>query len=92
VTYVSALLVGPLHLGLMQGAPAELSPPVTVTARTPFVETTACLAHLTPGPRAPCDGSAAIGTEAQVALYRRIRVVRRGGRRRGGPPKCVALR
>ena len=43
-------LVCPLHLGLMQGALAELRAPVTVTALTPFAETTACLAHLTPGP------------------------------------------
>ena len=43
-------LVCPLHLGLMQGALTELRAPVTVTALTPFAETTACLAHLTPGP------------------------------------------
>ena len=41
-------LVCPVHLGLMQGALTELRAPVTVTALTPFAETTACLAHLTP--------------------------------------------
>ena len=34
----------------MQGALAELRAPVTVTALIPFAETTACLAHLPPGP------------------------------------------
>ena len=43
-------LVCPVHLGLMQGALTELRAPITVTALTPFAETTACLAHLTPGP------------------------------------------
>ena len=43
-------LVCPLHLGLMQGALAELRAPITVTALIPFAEPTACLAHLTPGP------------------------------------------
>ena len=43
-------LVCPIHLGLMQGALSELRAPVTVTALIPFAETTACLAHLTPGP------------------------------------------
>ncbi len=41
-------LVCPLHLGLMQGALAELRAPITVTALAPFAETTACLAHLAP--------------------------------------------
>ncbi|MDN5929516.1 MAG: helix-turn-helix domain-containing protein [Pseudonocardia sp.] len=40
-------LVCPLHLGLMQGALAELGAPVGVTALEPFAEPTACLAHLT---------------------------------------------
>jgi hypothetical protein len=39
-----------MHFGLMQGALAELHAPVTVTTLTPFAETTACLAHLTPAP------------------------------------------
>lgn len=43
-------LVCPLHLGLMQGALAELGAPVTVTALEPFAEPAACLAHLTPSP------------------------------------------
>ncbi len=41
-------IVCPLHLGLMQGALSELRAPVAVTALEPFVDTTACLAHLTP--------------------------------------------
>ena len=43
-------LVCPVHLGLMQGALAELRAPVTVSALIPFAETTACLAHLAPAP------------------------------------------
>jgi len=43
-------LVCPVHLGLMQGALDELHAPVTVTALTPFAETTACLAYLAPAP------------------------------------------
>jgi predicted ArsR family transcriptional regulator len=43
-------LVCPVHLGLMQGALAELRAPVTVTALIPFAETTACLAHLASAP------------------------------------------
>ena len=43
-------LVCPLHLGLMQGALAELRAPITVTALIPFAEPTACLAHLARSP------------------------------------------
>ena len=43
-------LVCPLHLGLMQGALAELRAPITVSALAPFAEPTACLAHLAPIP------------------------------------------
>ena len=43
-------LVCPLHLGLMQGALAELRAPITVSALAPFAEPTACLAHLAPSP------------------------------------------
>jgi predicted ArsR family transcriptional regulator len=43
-------LVCAMHLGLMQGALAELRAPVTVTRLDPFAEPTACLAHLAPNP------------------------------------------
>lgn len=43
-------LVCAMHLGLMQGALAELRAPVTVTRLEPFAEPTACLAHLAPTP------------------------------------------
>lgn len=39
-------LVCRVHLGLMQGALAELRTPVTATGLTPFAEPGACLAHL----------------------------------------------
>lgn len=41
-------LVCPLHLGLMQGALAELDAPLTATRLEPFAEPHACLAHLAP--------------------------------------------
>ncbi|MFC4945157.1 helix-turn-helix transcriptional regulator [Pseudonocardia sp. GCM10023141] len=41
-------LVCPLHLGLMQGALAELHAPLAATGLEPFAEAGACLAHLTP--------------------------------------------
>lgn len=41
-------LVCPLHLGLMQGALAELGTPLTATGLEPFAEPDACLAHLAP--------------------------------------------
>jgi predicted ArsR family transcriptional regulator len=44
-------LVCALHLGLMQGALAELHAPVTVTDLEPFAEPTACVAHLAPSQR-----------------------------------------
>ncbi|MGV9991777.1 helix-turn-helix transcriptional regulator [Streptomyces sp. NPDC003374] len=40
-------LVCPLHLGLMQGALAELRAPLTANALEPFAEPDACMAHLT---------------------------------------------
>ncbi len=40
-------VVCPLHLGLMQGALAEMRAPVTVGRLEPFVEPNLCLAHLT---------------------------------------------
>ncbi|WP_030899671.1 helix-turn-helix transcriptional regulator [Streptomyces sp. NRRL F-5126] len=40
-------VVCPLHLGLMQGALAELRAPVEATRLEPFAEPDACLAHLT---------------------------------------------
>lgn len=45
-------LVCPIHLGLMQGALAELGAPLTATALEPFAEPDSCVAHLagtTPG-------------------------------------------
>ncbi|KUN31018.1 ArsR family transcriptional regulator [Streptomyces corchorusii] len=39
-------LVCPLHLGLMQGALAELGAPLTATALEPFAEPDSCVAHL----------------------------------------------
>lgn len=39
-------LVCPLHLGLMQGALAELGTPLAATRLEPFAEPDACLAHL----------------------------------------------
>ncbi|WP_371648880.1 helix-turn-helix transcriptional regulator [Streptomyces mirabilis] len=39
-------IVCPLHLGLMQGALAELRAPVEATRLEPFAEPDACLAHL----------------------------------------------
>ena len=39
-------IVCPLHLGLMQGALAELGAPVEATRLEPFAEPDACLAHL----------------------------------------------
>jgi predicted ArsR family transcriptional regulator len=41
-------LVCRVHLGLMQGALAELKAPVSVTSLVPFEEPDACLAHLAP--------------------------------------------
>lgn len=41
-------IVCPLHLGLMQGALAELRAPVSATRIEPFAEPGACLAHLAP--------------------------------------------
>ncbi|WP_103381654.1 helix-turn-helix transcriptional regulator [Pseudonocardia dioxanivorans] len=41
-------LVCRVHLGLMQGALAELKAPVSVTSLVPFEEPGACLAHLAP--------------------------------------------
>ncbi|MER5447518.1 helix-turn-helix domain-containing protein [Streptomyces sp. NPDC002764] len=46
-------LVCPLHLGLMQGALAELGAPLTATGLEPFAEPDACLAHLAPAPQQP---------------------------------------
>lgn len=43
-------LVCAMHLGLMQGALAELRAPVTVTRLEPFAEPAACLAHLAVSP------------------------------------------
>lgn len=40
-------LVCPLHLGLIQGALAELRSPIAATGLEPFAEPGACLAHLT---------------------------------------------
>jgi predicted ArsR family transcriptional regulator len=45
-------IVCPLHLGLMQGALAELEAPVEATRLEPFAEPGACLAHLTRSPAA----------------------------------------
>ncbi len=42
-------LVCPLHLGLMQGALAELKAPLTATGLEPFAEPDSCVAHLTRG-------------------------------------------
>jgi predicted ArsR family transcriptional regulator len=39
-------LVCPVHLGLMQGALAELRAPLTATALEPFAQPDVCLAHL----------------------------------------------
>lgn len=44
-------VVCPLHLGLMQGALAELDAPITVSRLEPFAEPAACLTHLTPSRR-----------------------------------------
>jgi hypothetical protein len=41
-------VVCPLHLGLMQGALAELRAPVAATRLEPFAEPDACVAHLAP--------------------------------------------
>jgi predicted ArsR family transcriptional regulator len=41
-------LVCTLHLGLMQGALAELGAPLTVTELRPFAEPDACMTHLKP--------------------------------------------
>jgi len=41
-------VVCPLHLGLMQGALAELDAPITVSSLQPFAKPSACLAHLAP--------------------------------------------
>jgi predicted ArsR family transcriptional regulator len=41
-------IVCPLHLGLIQGALAELRAPVEATRLEPFAEPNACLAHLAP--------------------------------------------
>lgn len=52
-------LVCSLHLGLMQGALAELDAPLTATALEPFAAPDSCVAHLAPvpsGPPAPDGG------------------------------------
>ena len=41
-------IICPLHLGLIQGAFAGLSSPVTATELTPFAESGACVVHLAP--------------------------------------------
>ncbi|MFF8594283.1 helix-turn-helix transcriptional regulator [Streptomyces sp. NPDC015220] len=46
-------LVCPLHLGLMQGALAELRAPLTATGLEPFAERDSCLAHLARSDGAP---------------------------------------
>jgi predicted ArsR family transcriptional regulator len=43
-------LVCPVHLGLMQGALAELRAPLAATGLEPFAEPDSCLAHLTARP------------------------------------------
>lgn len=43
-------VVCPLHLGLVQGALAELRAPVAAARLEPFAEPDACLVHLTPAP------------------------------------------
>lgn len=43
-------LVCRVHLGLMQGALAELKAPISVTSLVPFEEPDACMAHLVPAP------------------------------------------
>lgn len=45
-------IVCPLHLGLVQGALAELRAPVEATGLKPFAEPDACLAYLAPAPAA----------------------------------------
>lgn len=45
-------IVCPLHLGLMQGALAELDAPVEATRLEPFAEPGACVAHLARSPAA----------------------------------------
>lgn len=44
-----------LHLGLMQGALAELRTPVTAERLDPFVEPSLCIAHLGPADQARTD-------------------------------------
>ncbi|MGW4821281.1 helix-turn-helix transcriptional regulator [Streptomyces sp. NPDC004227] len=46
-------LVCPIHLGLMQGALAELRAPLVATGLEPFAEPDSCLAHLSTRPAAP---------------------------------------
>lgn len=46
-------IVCPLHLGLMQGALAELRAPVAATGLEPFAEPDACVAYLAPAGAAP---------------------------------------
>ncbi|MEU3228095.1 helix-turn-helix domain-containing protein [Streptomyces sp. NPDC006976] len=46
-------VVCPLHLGLMQGALAEMQSPVRATRLEPFTEPDVCLAHLAPAGAAP---------------------------------------
>ncbi|WP_225851115.1 metalloregulator ArsR/SmtB family transcription factor [Streptomyces sp. HPF1205] len=46
-------IVCPLHLGLMQGALAELRAPLAATRLEPFAEPDACVAHLAPAGAAP---------------------------------------
>jgi predicted ArsR family transcriptional regulator len=48
-------IVCSIHLGLMQGALAEMGAPVTADRLLPFVEPTLCEAHLAPSGRTP-DG------------------------------------
>lgn len=43
-------LVCSLHLGLMQGALAELGAPLTATGLEPFATADSCLAHLAAAP------------------------------------------
>lgn len=52
-------IVCPLHLGLMQGALAELDAPVRATRLEPFAEPDVCLAHLAPTGAAPKEEASA---------------------------------
>jgi predicted ArsR family transcriptional regulator len=74
-----------LHLGLMQGALAQMRTPVTVGRLQPFAEAWGCTAELALD-QAPETGAQPTGTRAAASPGESHATSRRGGRRAAGRP------